>query len=369
MAGLQYKNDVKIVSGGYSGEWKGSDGTVQNWTDVQGTSGTISCRYYYHDSLTANNAVSSRVWVTITDQWENLGTTYDNHIRVKVNTVISRIERVNAGTGSEGSWNSAGTTWSYRWHIQLYRERLPSDGNRQPSSSMLAPGGDFNNLQGNINQVILNSNVTISSHIIDLPPQSSAGPTEVGTVFYQNATTGHENDADGSQYVDRMWMGANFRNTLPVPTPYKLTYSANGGSGAPLPQEGLTADGHYTFTISSTTPTWGSYKFLGWSRTQYSRTCTDADVEYRAGDTITLQESSPNLTLYACWEKDYRPGQIIDNNGVWQSHNRSTGADNIYTGSSWNTMRTIDGAVGTDNPPYMRHTSDWKNQRKIGANK
>lgn len=66
---------------------------------------------------------------------------------------------------------------------------------------------------------------------------------------------------------------------------------------------------------------------------------------------------------------DYRPGQILDNNKIWQSHNRSGGADNIYTGSDWRTMRTENGAVGTDNPPYMRHTSEWKNQRKIGANK
>lgn len=283
MAGLQYRNQVKIVSGGYSGEWKGSDGTVQDWVDVLGTSGSESCRYYYHDSETANNAVSSRVWVTITDYWEIVETTSDNHIKVRVRSVINRIERVAKGSGSEGSWNSLGTSWAFRWGIKLYRYR-ESGNNRQPTttcywdSATPFPSG----LQGNINQVILSSPVTLDEFVIDLPPQTSAFPEEQGTVFYQNATTGHENDSDGSAYVDRMWMGLNFRNTLPP---------------------------------------------------------------------------------------DYRPGQILDNNSIWQSHNRTSGADNVFNGSGWQTMRTDDGAVGTDNPPYMRHSSEWKNQRKIGANK
>lgn len=66
---------------------------------------------------------------------------------------------------------------------------------------------------------------------------------------------------------------------------------------------------------------------------------------------------------------DYRPGQILDNASTWQSHNRPTGADNIYTGSEWRTMRTQDGGTGQNNPPLIRNASGWRNQRKIGANR
>lgn len=61
---------------------------------------------------------------------------------------------------------------------------------------------------------------------------------------------------------------------------------------------------------------------------------------------------------------DYRPGAIY--NGGWLSHNRSGGAANIYNGSSWVEMRTIDGGVGTTNPPSIYNGSSWVNMRKIG---
>ncbi len=63
--------------------------------------------------------------------------------------------------------------------------------------------------------------------------------------------------------------------------------------------------------------------------------------------------------------KDYRPGKVY-NNGTWYSHNRSAGWSGIWNGSSFREMRTDDGGVGTDNPPYIRHPSGNKNQRQIG---
>lgn len=62
---------------------------------------------------------------------------------------------------------------------------------------------------------------------------------------------------------------------------------------------------------------------------------------------------------------DYRPGAVW-NGSNWLSHNRGAGAANIRTGSSWQTMRTVNGGVGTDNPPFLRHSSGWKNQRRVG---
>lgn len=70
--------------------------------------------------------------------------------------------------------------------------------------------------------------------------------------------------------------------------------------------------------------------------------------------------------VWLSWfDLDYRPGAII-NNDQWFSHNRANGASNVFNGTEWVEMRTVDGAVGTSNPPSMRHDSDWKNMRKVG---
>lgn len=60
--------------------------------------------------------------------------------------------------------------------------------------------------------------------------------------------------------------------------------------------------------------------------------------------------------------KDYRPGSTYSN-GAWHSHNRDGGWTGIWDGSSFKEMRTYDGAVGTDNPPLIKHSDAWKNQR------
>lgn len=64
--------------------------------------------------------------------------------------------------------------------------------------------------------------------------------------------------------------------------------------------------------------------------------------------------------------KDYVPGQTW-NGTNWMSHNRTGGTANIYHNATWTQMRTYDGGVGTDNPPYIRHNDGtWRNQRLIG---
>lgn len=74
--------------------------------------------------------------------------------------------------------------------------------------------------------------------------------------------------------------------------------------------------------------------------------------------TLGLHIQNPNLP-------DYRPGKIY-NGSDWKSHNRSAGFEKIYTtASSTKEMRTMDGGVGTGNPPLI-HNSAWLNQRKIG---
>lgn len=62
---------------------------------------------------------------------------------------------------------------------------------------------------------------------------------------------------------------------------------------------------------------------------------------------------------------DYRPGASW--NADWFSHNRPTGACNIWTGSTWKELRTQDGGSGAGDPPLIYNGSQYVNQRKIGS--
>lgn len=90
---------------------------------------------------------------------------------------------------------------------------------------------------------------------------------------------------------------------------------------------------------------------------------------------VTGHDSDPTPSIYVdlMWlgtefrnplPRDYRPGERKIN-GAWQSHNRDGGvSDRIGYG----TMRTLDGGVGTGNPPSRKTSDTWYNQRKLGAN-
>lgn len=76
----------------------------------------------------------------------------------------------------------------------------------------------------------------------------------------------------------------------------KLTYGANGGSGAPaaVTQYAYNAATSSTFTLSTTRPTRANHTFLGWST---SSTATSAT--YAPGAKVTLSSST---NLYAVWK-------------------------------------------------------------------
>ena len=74
---------------------------------------------------------------------------------------------------------------------------------------------------------------------------------------------------------------------------YTVSYNANGGTGAPSNQSKTYG---VDLTLSTTTPTWTGYNFLGWS------TSATGSVEYSAGGTY---KSNSAVTLYAVWAVAY----------------------------------------------------------------
>lgn len=82
---------------------------------------------------------------------------------------------------------------------------------------------------------------------------------------------------------------------------YKVSYDANGGTGAPSAQ---TKTHGVNLTLSSTKPTRTNYNFLGWGTSAASTT-----LSYAAGATYT---GNAAITLYAIWELAYIAPRIAD---------------------------------------------------------
>lgn len=324
-----------------------NDGTSWKTATIGGATETHTYEYYYRDASAYCtegatcfcNASSSRVVFNVTETWTSSYNVVTNKLTLSVHTVLNSVRRDDV-VGRQSNL--------YGRLIQIYNY----------GGTLVAT---FNETGDQVTQAH-----TISGSI-DLGTQSIT--IDPGNIENGVSTLHIHNSVPGSTSWDDIRAGTQFRNTLPLPTTYTLTYSANGGSGAPAAQSASTGAGSYSFTVSNTAPTWGYYEFLGWSHIQYSDSRTEADVEYVGGDTITLQEGSPSLTLYAVWRMTYVPGKTYrSSDGVWYSHDRKpNGAAKIYTGSAWSSnMETINGPAGTGNPPLIKHDDTWHNMRRIG---
>ena len=96
--------------------------------------------------------------------------------------------------------------------------------------------------------------------------------------------------SDGTNVVTANYNGSNAQTWKFVQAEYKVSYNANGGSGAPAAQ---TKYYRSALTLSSTKPTRSGYTFKGWAT---SKTATSAG--YQAGGSYTQDKS---ITLYAVW--------------------------------------------------------------------
>ena len=84
---------------------------------------------------------------------------------------------------------------------------------------------------------------------------------------------------------------ASMSFTVPALASYKVSYNANGGSGAPSTQ---TKYHGKTLTLSNTKPTRTGYAFKGWA------TSASGGVAYASGASYTTNAA---ITLYAVWQK------------------------------------------------------------------
>lgn len=318
-----------------------TSGQYLNWqTATVGDSNNITEGYCWHDANIAvsgmyTDANASRAVVRIQESWT---TSVDdlNNLTVRITQKLVSVVRDNCYGYNQDTPGRG---------INIYRDNGSTLLLSLTDSLVATP------------HTIWDTGMTLSEYTFTLAPGQNA---ERSSLYVHNYTIGYPDN------YDDIWVGVQFKNILPAPTTYTLSYNANGGAGAPSTQSATTAQSSKTFTVASGTPTWGLYEFLGWSRTQYSDSRTEADVEFRAGDTITLQQASPDITLYAVWRMDYRPHAILASDGKWYSHNRPGGEAHVLAGSTWHECRTIGSPTAMGNPPSVYHNGKWYNAALLG---
>lgn len=404
--GLQYKENLTLISGGYPGENPGSDGVVQDWTETTGYSGSSTVTYHYNDSAQMTNANSTYVEINITDTWT---ATKDNrnYYHITVSTTINYIRRTKVGNPSP---------------LSVYMFARHDAG----GANIWTSGGCVDAANSGTNA----TNINMGTTTIDLAPGQSTNVH--GTVYFRSNICGHNNAKPPSIYVDEFWLGVNFRNTLPpdyrpgktwngsewlshnreagnVPTRNLITLDAVPDGTALAVQKTFTGSeillngttngaGGITGSVATgvTLPA-GTYTF--------TLTVLGGEVTFPSGTTALYIRNGSNSEILA-WNLNTRPyavqtrtlsadtpikfelytnaaGQVYDNYRLGLQIEKgssstpyipygtvyfSAGATDIYTSAtSKNTMRTQDGGVGTNNPPYTRHNDNtWRNQRKIG---
>lgn len=191
---------------------------------------------------------------------------------------------------------------------------------------------------------------------------STAKPTRTGYSFLGWSTS---KTATSATYAAGGSYTANAAATLYAvwkANTYKISYNANGGSGAPAAQ--TKAHGS-TLVLSSKKPTRANYTFLGWSTSATATTAT-----YAAGASYTANAAA---TLYAVWKLAYTK-PIVSDVIVYRSRQEDYQDDSgtyVMVKFAWSTFHDVSsvsvtitssaGDIITDNPTVSGKSGTYYN--------
>ena len=151
---------------------------------------------------------------------------------------------------------------------------------------------------------------------------SSTKPTRTGYSFKNWSGSDGNSYSPGGSYTGN---SALTLSAVWTANSYKVTYNANGGTGAPSAQTKYYGT---TLKLSSVIPTRTNYAFKGWA-TSASATA----AAYSAGSNYTTNAA---VTLYAVWELSYKK-PTITNVAVTRSEDGTL----CHVKFSWSTSRNI----------------------------
>lgn len=171
---------------------------------------------------------------------------------------------------------------------------------------------------------------------------------------------------DGVNIIEYPYHGEKCQSWDFVKAEYKVTYNANGGSGAPAAQ---TKYYKHTLKLSSTKPTRSNYTFKGWATSSTATTAT-----YQPGANLT---TNANVTLYAVWQanKPAAPSGVkavsASSTSVKVSWNAVSGVTGyqVWRATSANGTYTALGSVTTTNRTCTGLTAGTKYYFKVRAYK
>lgn len=203
-------------------------------------------------------------------KWHSVALALSTTIPTRTGYTFKSWNTNSSGTGtiypSGGTYtaNAAATLYA-QWSINTWKVTYNANGGSGAPSSQTKTYG---------------TNLTLSS-----TKPSRTGYTFAG--WNTKADGSGTNYAAGATYTSNAALNLYAKWTLIT---YKVTYNANGGSGAPGQQ---TKNYGQTLALSSTKPTKANYNFMGWA------TSATGSVAYTSGASYT---TNADITLYAVWE-------------------------------------------------------------------
>ncbi len=138
--------------------------------------------------------------------------------------------------------------------------------------------------------------VTTCSIVITSTVPSRSGYTFLGWGDAADATTSEYEAGETIVLNSDKTIYAVWKKEQTVST-FKLSFNANGGTGAPSAQSCTTTASSCSVTVPSTKPTRTNYTFKGWATTTSA-----SAAKYNPGDSVAL---SKNTTIYAVWKNNY----------------------------------------------------------------
>lgn len=186
---FQWRTNFRLISDGYPDEETGVIPNDTSWHTTDATSGSATAEYYYRDSYNGTNANSSRVVVTIRDEW-NASINSRNQLTLTITSTVTSIRRDDfRGTNN--------TNPNRNIYIRRYNGGSVIWSTSDPATYAHTMG----------------SNIALGTYTLTLEPGQGATGS---SIYYRSVTVGHDNDPVPNDYCDEMLMGVEFKNILPA---------------------------------------------------------------------------------------------------------------------------------------------------------
>lgn len=289
-------------------------GTV--WGSIVGGYGRIGI----YSSVTSTNTqttVKVQVWFwskySVSDSSNTLY--YNNESTPGSATTIKGSRSVNTTVASGSGWSTSNQQLLYEDSDRVY--------NRTTSNQVRYLSAKLINIDRVGGTMTAGANVTIpklASYTISYNANGGTGAPAAQTKYYGVALTLSSTKPTRTGYSFLGWgisataaaaaysAGGSYTGNANATlyaiwkaNTYKVTYNANGGTGAPASQ---TKTHGVALTLSSTKPTRANYNFLGWG------VASNATVYvYSPGSSYTANSA---ITLYAVWGLAYVKPRIVN---------------------------------------------------------